>query len=256
MNTVIEETVESARIFRLNRPERLNAINLEMVEDLVSSFNRAEDDSNVRVVIITGNGRAFSAGADVKEMASMRLEDVVRKGHMPLWERMKTFRKPIIAAVNGVAAGGGLELAMACDIIIAAESAMMGQPEINLGIIPGAGGTQRLTRAIGKYKAMELVLTGKLVPAREMERMGLVSQVVPDSWLMDESLRMAGEIASKSPFAVELAKEAVNRALETTLQQGLDVERRNFYVSLASDDGREGMKAFLEKRKPTWSSKI
>jgi len=201
MNTVIEETVESARIFRLNRPERLNAINLEMVEDLVSSFNRAEDDSNVRVVIITGNGRAFSAGADVKEMASMRLEDVVRKGHMPLWERMKTFRKPIIAAVNGVAAGGGLELAMACDIIIAAESAMMGQPEINLGIIPGAGGTQRLTRAIGKYKAMELVLTGKLVPAREMERMGLVSQVVPDSWLMDESLRMAGEIASKSPFA-------------------------------------------------------
>jgi len=165
MNTVIEETVESARIFRLNRPERLNAINLEMVEDLVSSFNRAEDDSNVRVVIITGNGRAFSAGADVKEMASMRLEDVVRKGHMPLWERMKTFRKPIIAAVNGVAAGGGLELAMACDIIIAAESAMMGQPEINLGIIPGAGGTQRLTRAIGKYKAMELVLTGKLVPA-------------------------------------------------------------------------------------------
>jgi enoyl-CoA hydratase/carnithine racemase len=256
MNTVIEETVESARIFRLNRPERLNAINLEMVEDLVSSFNRAEDDSNVRVVIITGNGRAFSAGADVKEMASMRLEDVVRKGHMPLWERMKTFRKPIIAAVNGVAAGGGLELVMACDIIIAAESAMMGQPEINLGIIPGAGGTQRLTRAIGKYKAMELVLTGKLVPAREMERMGLVSQVVPDSWLMDESLRMAGEIASKSPFAVELAKEAVNRALETTLQQGLDVERRNFYVSLASDDGREGMKAFLEKRKPTWSSKI
>ncbi|WP_126451371.1 enoyl-CoA hydratase/isomerase family protein [Sulfodiicoccus acidiphilus] len=245
--------VEQVAVFRLNRPHKLNAINMEMVDELVAAFTEVESNPSVRVVVVTGNGRAFSAGADVGEMSSMRLEDVVRRGHAPLWERMRTFRKPIIAAVNGVAAGGGLELAMACDIILAAESSLMGQPEINLGLIPGAGGTQRLTRTIGKYKAMELVLTGKLISAREMERLGLVTKVVPDSWLMDEALRIAKEIASRSPFAVELAKEAVNRAMETTLSQGLELERKNFYVALASDDGKEGMRAFLEKRRPKWT---
>lgn len=253
MNKAIYEQLENIGIIRLNRPEKLNAINIEMVWDLVESFNKAEKEG-VRVVIITGNGKAFSAGADVNEMLNLPLEEIVRRAHMPLWERIRSFRKPIIAAVNGVAAGGGLELAMSCDMIIAAESAQLGQPEINLGLIPGAGGTQRSTRTIGKYRAMELILTGKLISAWEAYRMGLVNKVVPDDALLDETIRMAKEIASKSGLAVELGKEAVNKALETTLQQGLDFERRDFYVSVLSEDGREGMKAFIEKRKPTWKT--
>ncbi len=251
--TVLYEKVKDIGIVRLNRPEKLNAINMEMVEDFVEVFNRAEKEG-VKAVIVTGNGRAFSAGADVSEMLNMSIEEVARKGHMPMWERLRTFRKPVIAAINGIAAGGGLELAMACDMIIAAESAQFGQPEINLGIIPGAGGTQRLTRTVGKYKGMELVLTGKLISAWEAYKRGLVVKVVPDEALMDEAIRLAREIASKSGFAVELAKEAVNRALETTLSQGLDFERRQFYVTLASEDGKEGMRAFVEKRKPTWKT--
>lgn len=253
MNKAIYEQLENIGIIRLNRPEKLNAINIEMVWDLVESFNKAEKEG-VKVVIITGNGKAFSAGADVNEMLNLPLEEIVRRAHMPLWERIRSFRKPIIAAVNGVAAGGGLELAMSCDMIIAAESAQLGQPEINLGLIPGAGGTQRSTRTIGKYRAMELILTGKLISAWEAYRMGLVNKVVPDDALLDETIRMAKEIASKSGLAVELGKEAVNKALETTLQQGLDFERRDFYVSVLSEDGREGMKAFIEKRKPTWKT--
>ncbi|MEM0173089.1 MAG: enoyl-CoA hydratase-related protein [Sulfolobaceae archaeon] len=256
--TLVYETIKVEKIgriciIRLNRPDKLNAINIKMVDELVDALNQIENDNDIRVVIITGSGRAFSAGADVKEMVDSKLEFIIRKGHLPLWERLRNFRKPIIAALNGITAGGGLELAMACDIIIAAESAMLGQPEINLGIMPGAGGTQRLTRTIGKYKAMELVLTGKLISAREAERLGLVTKVVPDEALLDEALRLANEIASKPPLAVELAKEAVNRALETNLQQGLDIERRNFILTLATEDAKEGMMAFLEKRKPRWS---
>ncbi|MEW9492366.1 MAG: enoyl-CoA hydratase-related protein [Candidatus Aramenus sulfurataquae] len=239
-------------IIRLNRLDKLNAINFKMVNELVDAFNYFEN-SKIKVVIITGNGKAFSAGADVKEMSETPLEEIIMKGHMPLWDRMRTFKKPIIAALNGVTAGGGLELAMACDIIIAAESAKLGQPEINLGIIPGAGGTQRLTRTIGKYKAIELVLTGR-ISAWEAEKMGLVTKVVPDSSLMDEALRLAEEIASKPLLSIVLAKDAVTRALETTLQQGLDIERRDFYVALASEEAKEGMKAFLEKRKPRWEN--
>lgn len=253
MNTVLYEKVGDIAIIKLNRPEKLNAINMEMVEDFVKALDQAEKDK-VKAVIITGVGRAFSAGADVGEMLNMPIEEVARKGHAPMWERLRTFRKPVIAALNGITAGGGLELAMACDIIIAAESATLGQPEINLGIIPGAGGTQRLTRTVGKYKAMEMVLTGKMISAWEAYRRGLVVKVVPDEALLDEAMRLAKEIASRSGFAEELAKEAVNRALETTLTQGLEFERRQFYVTLASVDGREGMRAFVEKRKPNWSS--
>ena len=240
-------------ILRLNRPDKLNAINFKMVNELVDVFNKIEDSKN-KVVIITGNGRAFSAGADVKEMYETPLNDIIMKGHMPLWDRMRSFKKPIIAALNGITAGGGLELAMACDIIIASESAKLGQPEINLGIIPGAGGTQRLTRTIGKYKAMEMVLTGKLISAWEAEKMGLVAKVVPDASLMDEAFRIAEDIASKPLLSIVLAKDAVTRALETTLQQGLDVERRDFYVSLSSESAKEGMKAFIERRKPKWEN--
>ncbi|MEM3776456.1 MAG: enoyl-CoA hydratase-related protein [Metallosphaera sp.] len=252
MNTIILEQENDLGIIKLNRPDKLNAINMEMVYDIVQALSTLRN--SVKAVIITGNGKAFSAGADVREMMNMPLESVVREGHMPLWDAMRSFRKPIIAALNGTTAGGGLELAMACDLIVSAESARLGQPEINLGIIPGAGGTQRLTRSVGKYRAMELVLTGKLISAWEAYRMGLVTKVVPDEALMSEVKRMAKEIAHKSGFSVELGKEAVNKALETTLQQGLDLERRNFYMALVSDDGKEGMKAFIEKRKPVWKS--
>jgi len=254
MNTVTYEIQGNIAIVRLNRPDKLNALNMELVWDFVQAFNEIEKNKDVKAVIVTGNGKAFCAGADVSEMSNMSIEEVTRVGHAPMWERLRTFRKPVIAALNGITVGGGLELAMACDIIIAAESATLGQPEINLGIIPGAGGTQRLTRTVGKYKGMEMVLTGKLISAWEAYRRGLVVKVVPDEALLDEAIRLAKEIASKSGFAVELGKEAVNKALETTLQQGLDFERRNFYVTLMSEDGKEGMKAFIEKRKPNWKT--
>lgn len=237
---------------RMNRPDKLNAINMEMVRDFVDCFREAAGDKGVRAVIITGSGKAFSAGADVKEMGGMSLADVVRAGHMPLWDAMRNFRKPVIAAVNGIAAGGGLELMMACDLAVAARGAKFGQPEINLGLIPGAGGTQRLTRAVGKQRAMWMVLTGELVGADEAERCGLILKAVDDGSVMDEAMGIANKIAEHSMFATELAKESVNRAFETHLSQGLDFERRNFYLSLLHEDGKEGVNAFLEKRKAVW----
>lgn len=251
-NTIQIEVKENIGIIRLNRPDKLNAINLQMVEELVKALDELENNNDVKIVIITGNGRAFSAGADVKEMLETPLEDIMKRGHMPLWEKLRSFKKPIIAALNGITAGGGLELAMACDIIIAAESAKLGQPEINLGIIPGAGGTQRLTRTVGKFRAMELVLTGKLISAREAEAYGLVNKVVPDNSLLDEAIKLAKEIATKPAITLMLAKEAVNKAWDTLLQQGLDIERRNFYLALSTEEAKEGMKAFIEKRKPRW----
>ncbi|MDT7862068.1 MAG: enoyl-CoA hydratase-related protein [Saccharolobus sp.] len=251
-NTIQIEVKENIGIIRLNRPDKLNAINLQMVEELVKALDELENNNDVKIVIITGNGRAFSAGADVKEMLETPLEDIMKRGHMPLWEKLRSFKKPIIAALNGITAGGGLELAMACDIIIAAESAKLGQPEINLGIIPGAGGTQRLTRTVGKFRAMELVLTGKLISAREAEAYGLVNKVVPDNSLLDEAIKLAKEITTKPAITIMLAKEAVNKAWDTLLQQGLDIERRNFYLALSTEEAKEGMKAFIEKRKPRW----
>ncbi len=240
-------------IIRLNRPEKLNSINMSMVEGLVEAFNRCADDPEIRVVILTGNGKAFSAGADVRELSGMSAAELVRRGHMPLWDRIRSFRKPLIAAINGAAVGGGLELAMACDICIASASAKFGQAEINLGIMPGAGGTQRLARALGKSRAMEMVLSGKLISASEAASYGLVSSVCEDGLLMDEVLSLATQIADKPMFALELAKESVNRAHETTLSQGLELERRNFILSLSHPDGKEGISAFLEKRRARWS---
>ena len=240
-------------IIRLNRPEKLNSINMSMVEGLVEAFNRCADDPEIRVVILTGNGKAFSAGADVRELSGMSVAELVRRGHMPLWERIRSLRKPLIAAINGAAVGGGLELAMACDICIASGSAKFGQAEINLGIMPGAGGTQRLTRALGKSRAMEMVLSGKLISASEAASYGLVSGVCEDGLLMDEVLSLATQIADKPMFALELAKESINRAHETALSQGLELERRNFILSLSHPDGKEGISAFLEKRRARWS---
>ena len=251
-STVLLEKRGRVCIIRLNRPEKLNSINMEMVDGLVAAFDECAADAEIKVVILTGNGKAFSAGADVRELSGMSLAEMVRRGHMPLWDRMKGFRKPVIAAVNGAAVGGGLELAMACDICIASRSAKFGQAEINLGIIPGAGGTQRLTRALGKTRAMELVLTGKLIGAAEAAACGLVSGVCDDELLMEETLALASQMAEKPMFALELAKESINRAFETTLSQGLDIERRNFYLSITHPDGKEGISAFLEKRKAEW----
>ncbi|QXJ31322.1 enoyl-CoA hydratase/isomerase family protein [Saccharolobus shibatae] len=253
-STIQIEVRENIAIIKLNRPDKLNAINFQMVDELVDALNKLDSDDKIKVVIITGNGKAFSAGADVKEMLETPLEEIMKKGHMPLWEKLRTFKKPVIAALNGITAGGGLELAMACDIIIASESAKLGQPEINLGIMPGAGGTQRLTRILGKYKAMELVLTGKLIDSEEAERYGLVNKVVPDNALIDEVIRLAKEIAEKPMISLMLAKEAVAKAWDTLLQQGLDFERRNFYLALSSEEAKEGMRAFLEKRKPRWEN--
>jgi enoyl-CoA hydratase len=250
--TVIVERRGKTGVIRLNRPEKLNSINMEMVADMIGAFDAFSAGAETKVVIVTGNGKAFSAGADVAELSGMKLDEVVREGHLPLWERMRSFRKPVIAAVNGPAVGGGLELVMACDIAVSARSAKFGQAEINLGIIPGAGGTQRLARAAGKSRAMEMVLTGRLITADEAERFGIVSSVLDDEKLMDGAFELASRIAEHSLFAVELAKESVNRAFETTLLQGLDIERRNFITSLVHPDGKEGIDAFLSKRKAVW----
>ncbi|MBX8632407.1 MAG: enoyl-CoA hydratase/isomerase family protein [Thermoplasmata archaeon] len=250
--TVIIEHSDKAGIIRLNRPDKLNSINMEMVSDIVEALDTFSGEKGTKTVVVTGSGKAFSAGADVRELSQMKFEDVVRGGHLPLWERMRSFRKPVIAAVNGPAVGGGLELVMACDIAIAAKSAKFGQAEINLGIIPGAGGTQRLTRLAGKSRAMEMVLTGRLIGAEEAERFGIVSRVCEDSVLMDEVLELSRRISEHSMFAIELAKESINRAYETNLLQGLDIERRNFIASLVHRDGKEGIDAFLSKRKAEW----
>ncbi|BCU68152.1 enoyl-CoA hydratase [Sulfolobales archaeon HS-7] len=252
METIELEERGKITIIYLNRPEKRNAINIKMAEEIASVLTELNDNSNVRVVIITGKGGSFSAGADVKEMYETQVEEIVRKGHMPLWNALRRFRKPVIAVINGVAAGGGLELAMACDIIIAEKGTKLGQPEINLGIIPGAGGTQRLTRTIGKYKAMKLVLTGELITAEEAERMGLITALTEPGKGLEEAIKLAQEITKRPSFAVELAKESVSKATETNLEQGLDIERRNFYLTLTTDEGKEGMKAFIEKRKPSW----
>ncbi|REJ37908.1 MAG: enoyl-CoA hydratase [Bacillota bacterium] len=239
-------------LIRLNRPQVLNALNAELMSELVDALSRMDEDDDVRCIVITGNERAFAAGADIGEMAEASLVDMYTRDNLSRWDRVRRIKKPIIAAVNGYALGGGCELAMACDMIIAGEGARFGQPEINIGVIPGAGGTQRLTRAIGKAKAMEWILTGRFVSAHEAERAGLVTRVVPDEAVLDEALALAREIASKPPLAVRLAKDAVLAAFDTTIETGLAYERHNFYMLFATEDQREGMRAFLEKRRAQW----
>ncbi|HEX6988441.1 MAG TPA: enoyl-CoA hydratase-related protein [Bacillota bacterium] len=239
-------------LIRLNRPQVLNALNAELMTELIDALTLMDKDDQVRCIVLTGNERAFAAGADIGEMAEATVVDMYVRDNLSRWDRVRKVKKPIIAAVNGYALGGGCELAMACDMIIAGEGARFGQPEINIGVIPGAGGTQRLTRAIGKAKAMEWILTGRFVKAEEAERAGLVTRVVPDEAVLDEALRLAREIASKPPVAVQLAKDAVLAAFDTTIETGLAHERHNFYLLFATEDQREGMRAFLEKRRPQW----
>ncbi|MEM0483658.1 MAG: enoyl-CoA hydratase-related protein [Thermofilaceae archaeon] len=242
-------------VIKINRPEALNALSLEIVDQLVKALDELESDENIKAVVLTGTDRAFSVGADIKEMYKLNMAEVYLRGHRRLWDRIRRFKKPIIAAVKGYCLGGGFELAMACDMIIAADDAIFGQPEINVGIIPGEGGTQRIPRTAGRLLAMEYVLTGRFIPAWEAYRRGLVNKLVPKELVVEYAKRVAEEIAEKSPLAVALAKDAVNAAWETTLSSGLDYERRNFIMALFSEDGREGISAFIEKRKPQFKGR-
>ena len=245
----------SIGIVQLNRPKVLNALSFQVMSELVNGLEEMDRDPVVRAIILTGNDRAFAAGADLVEMSDATPVDLVLGRRFELWDRMRKISKPIIAAVSGYCLGGGNELAMNCDIIIASETATFGQPEVNVGIMPGAGGTQRLPRLVGKSKAMEMILTGKSISAEEAHRVGLVNHVVPVESLMEEASKVATEIASKPPISIRAAKEAILRAQDTTLEVGLEFERRTFYMLFATEDAREGMRAFLEKRKPIFKGK-
>ena len=253
--TILVETRGPVGLITLNRPKALNALNSQLIAELNQALGGFEADPGIAVMVLTGSERAFAAGADVKEMEKLDVMTALQGDFIGSWQEVARCRKPIIAAVAGYALGGGCELAMMCDIIIAAENAKFGQPEINLGTIPGAGGTQRLTRAVGKAKTMEMVLTGRMMDAEEAERANLVARVVPVADLLDEALKLAETIAEKSLPIVAMAKEAVNVAYETTLHEGLRFERRSFYASFAAEDRREGMQAFVEKRTPNFNNR-
>jgi len=253
---ILVETRGAVGLVTLNRPKALNALCAALIAELGQALDGLEADDAIGAIILTGSEKAFAAGADIKEMAgqsymSVYLSDFITKG----WERVTTCRKPIIAAVAGFALGGGCEVAMMCDTIIAADTAKFGQPEITLGIIPGAGGTQRLTRAVGKAKAMDLVLTGRMMDAAEAERSGLVSRIVPADKLLEEAFAVADKIAALSRPSVMMAKESVNRSYETTLAEGVRFERRLFHSLFATEDQKEGMAAFVEKRKPAFKNR-
>ncbi|WP_114781422.1 enoyl-CoA hydratase-related protein [Botryobacter ruber] len=242
-------------LIQLNRPNELNALNLQLMRELRDALQQLDHDTAVRVIVITGNERAFAAGADIRQMAEKSAVDMLQADQFSTWDQIRKTKKPVIAAVSGFALGGGCELAMTCDMIVASETAVFGQPEIKLGVMPGAGGTQRLTRAIGKAKAMEMVLTGKFISAPEAERIGLINRVVPVELYLDEAFKLASEITKMSPVAVQLAKESVNQAFEATLHEGLYFERKNFYLCFATEDQKEGMQAFVEKRAPNFQGK-
>lgn len=242
-------------VIQLNRPSVLNALSFGLMSELVSGLEELDKDESVRVIILTGSGRAFAAGADLHEMSQATPVDLMLGRRFELWDRIRKISKPMIAAVDGYCLGGGNELAMSCDVIIASETATFGQPEVNVGIIPGAGGTQRLTRTVGKYKAMEMILTGRSISAEEAYRVGLVNKVVPSESLMEEAKKLASDIASKPPISIRSAKEAILKAQDTSLEVGLEFERKAFYMLFATEDGKEGMRAFLEKRKPNFKGK-
>jgi enoyl-CoA hydratase len=252
---IIVSKEEGFAVVQFNRPDVLNAINMELMAELVEALEALDRDDEVRCVILTGNEKAFAAGADIKEMADASAMEMLKRDQFSRWDKIRKINKPIIAAVSGFALGGGCELAMTCDMIIASESTRFGQPEINIGVMPGAGGTQRLTRAVGKAKAMEIVLTGKTFTAEEARDWGLVNKVVPVEYYLQEAKNLAKEVASKPPVAVRLAKEAVLKSFDTTIEDGLAFERKNFYLLFASEDQKEGMKSFVEKRKPDWKGK-
>ncbi|PIW28906.1 MAG: enoyl-CoA hydratase [Rhodospirillales bacterium CG15_BIG_FIL_POST_REV_8_21_14_020_66_15] len=253
---IIVETRDAVGLITLNRPKALNALNKALVAELREALDAFEADDAIGAVVITGSEKAFAAGADIKEMQGQSWMDAYKSDFITKdWERIATCRKPVIAAVAGYALGGGCEVAMMCDLIIAGDNAKFGQPEITIGTIPGAGGTQRLTRAVGKAKAMEMCLTGRMMDAEEAERSGLVARIVPVADLVDDAVRTAAAIAGMSRPIAMLAKESVNRAFETTLSEGVRFERRMFHATFGTDDQKEGMTAFADKRKPEFRNK-
>jgi enoyl-CoA hydratase len=252
--TITVETRGRVGVVRLNRPQALNALNATLRSELLAAVEAFDADAGIGCIVITGSDKAFAAGADIKEMADRSYVDIFNADYAADYERLTRVRKPIIAAVAGFALGGGCEVAMMCDFIIAADTAKFGQPETKLGVIPGIGGTQRLTRAVGKAKAMDLILTGRMMDAAEAERSGLVARVVPAASLMDETMKVAETIAAMSLPSVLAAKEAVNRSFETTLAEGVRFERRVFHALFATKDQKEGMAAFIEKRPPKFSN--
>ena len=252
---VERQAEQRTALVRLNRPRQLNALNAQVMDELCSALEELDRDDEVRVIVVTGNERAFAAGADIGEMAGASPIDMLRGNRIGQWDRVRRISKPVIAAVNGWCLGGGCELAMTLDVVVAGEGAKFGQPEINIGVIPGAGGTQRLTRAIGKAKAMAMILTGEPITAAEAERLGLVARVTQDELVVEDALALAASIATKSPVALRLAKEAINAAYEMPLTDALAYERRLFYLLFASEDQKEGMAAFLEKRQPDFKGR-
>lgn len=254
-NEVLTEVIDQIGVVRLNRPDKLNALNLDTMVRLVEVLEGFDADAGIRCMLLTGDERAFAAGADIADMVNASMVDMYLRNQFARWERIKRVQKPIVAAVAGYALGGGCELMMHCDVIVAAETARFGQPEINIGVMPGAGGTQRLTRAIGKARAMDLVLTGRMITAQEAFDAGLVSRVVPREHYYDEALRICRELCGRPPLALRLAKEAVLKAHELSLSDGLEYERKLFYMLFATDDQKEGMRAFFEKRQPLFAGR-
>ena len=252
---IIVESKGRVGIIRLNRPQALNALNKALIDELTRAIKAFDADDKIGCILLTGSEKAFAAGADIKEMADKPFIDAFLRDFVSNWDAVARARKPVVAAVSGFALGGGCELAMQSDVIIAADTAKFGQPEIKIGVIPGIGGTQRLVRAVGKAKAMEMILTGRMMDAAEAERSGLVARVVPAASLMDEAMKVADTIANLSLPSVLAGKEAVNAAFESALEEGVRFERRIFHSLFATDDQKEGMKAFVEKRPPKWKNK-
>ncbi|MCZ2355152.1 MAG: enoyl-CoA hydratase/isomerase family protein [Bacteroidia bacterium] len=252
---VEKEISANVALIRLNRPKEYNALNTELMAELADACQQLDKTENVHCIIITGNEKSFAAGADIKQMSGRGAVDMLILDQFSVWDKIKRVKKPIIAAVSGFALGGGCELAMLCDMIVASETAQFGQPEIKIGVMPGAGGTQRLTRAIGKAKAMEMVLTGRFISAQEAFQAGLITKIVPVELYLQEAISLATTIAKQPPLACQLAKEAVLKSFETSLEEGLFFERKNFYLLFASEDQKEGMNAFIEKRNPKWKGK-
>ena len=249
------EKDKNVLILRMNRPKVLNALNREVINSIANEMELAETDDSIRAILLSGHERAWAAGADITEMSNADATEMKKRDQFAQWDRIRKIKKPIIAAVSGWALGGGCELMMLCDIIIASESAQFGQPEINIGVIPGAGGTQRLTRAIGKAAAMDIILNGRFFTAKEALTYGLISRVVPKEHWFDEALKTAHQLCQKPPMAVRAAKESVLKSFETPLQEGLLFERQNFYSLFDTNDQKEGMNAFLEKRAPNFTGK-
>ncbi len=249
---IIVEVHDRAGLIRLNRPDALNALTTGLMAELADALAVFDADPAVGAVVITGSERAFAAGADIKEMASASAVDMLRQDYVGGWNVVAGMNKPVIAAVSGYALGGGFELALMCDMIVASESAVFGLPEVNLGVMPGAGGTQRLVRAVGKALAMEMILNDRRLKAEDACRFGLVNHVYPADHMLEEALKLANQIAARAPLAVQLAREAINKAFEMTLAEGLEFERRSFYFLFSTQDQKEGMDAFVEKRPPEW----